>query len=87
MLGNYALRDVASGTVGLPDRGDRRARGRAAGEAAMILGAFESLCERYGVRPPVGLAALIGSADPLESARAGPRPGDVRRGLWAAAVG
>ncbi len=36
----------------------------------MILGAFESLCERYGVRPPVGLAALIGTADPLERVRA-----------------
>jgi hypothetical protein len=35
-------------------------------DAAIILGAFESLCERYGVRPPVGLAALIGMADPRE---------------------
>jgi predicted ATPase len=69
MLGNYALRDVASGTVGLPIGAVIALETGRPRDAAMILGAFESMCERYGVRPPVGLAALIGFADPLERAR------------------
>ena len=69
MLGNYALRDVASGTVGLAIGAIIALETGRPRDAAMILGAFESLCERYGVRPPVGLAALIGTADPLERAQ------------------
>ncbi len=69
MLENYALRDVASGTVGLPIGALLALLVGRPVDAAVILGAFESLCQRYGVRPPVGLAALIGSADPLERVR------------------
>jgi hypothetical protein len=66
MLRNYALRDVASGTVGLPIGALIALHVGRPRDAAIILGAFDTLCERYGVRPPVGLAALIGMADPRE---------------------
>ena len=35
-------------------------------DAAVLLGATESLTERYGVVPPAGLAWLIGSQNPVE---------------------
>ena len=35
-------------------------------DAALLLGATESLTERYGVVPPAGLAWLIGSQNPVE---------------------
>ena len=47
----------------------------------MILGAFEALAERYGVRPPLPLAALIKAADPLERARAALRPDELAEAL------
>ena len=34
-------------------------------EAAEIHGAFDALCERYGVRPPAALA-FVGGRDPFE---------------------
>ena len=76
MLGNYALRDVASGTVGLPIGAIMALEAGRPRDAAVILGAFESLCQRYGVRPPVGLAALIGAADPLARTRETLDPAD-----------
>jgi tetratricopeptide (TPR) repeat protein len=38
-------------------------------EAAEIHGAFDALCERYGVRPPAALSEFVGRQDPFESAR------------------
>lgn len=38
-------------------------------EAAEINGAFEALCERYGVRPPASLALFVGGLDPFELTR------------------
>jgi hypothetical protein len=38
-------------------------------EAARLSGAFEGLCERYGVRPPASLETFIGDIDPVGSAR------------------
>ena len=53
------------------DRGRRGERGRAACEDAVaLMGAFDALCERYGVRPPVPLQVLINEADPLAEASA-----------------
>jgi len=38
-------------------------------EAAEIHGAFDALCERYGVRPPAALALFVGGRDPFELTR------------------
>ena len=38
-------------------------------EAAEIHGAFDALCERYGVRPPAALASFVGGRDPFELTR------------------
>ena len=34
-------------------------------EAAEIYGAFDALCDRYGVRPPASLARYVGGSDPF----------------------
>jgi predicted ATPase/class 3 adenylate cyclase len=49
-------------------------------EAAEIHGAFDALCERYGVRPPVALSTFVGRQDPFELARRNVDPAQ-----WAAA--
>ena len=38
-------------------------------DAAVLLGAFEGLSERYGVKPPLALADLMDMADPYQRAR------------------
>ena len=38
-------------------------------EAAEIHGAFDALCERYGVRPPLALSEFVGRQDPFELTR------------------
>ena len=38
-------------------------------EAAEVHGAFDALCERYGVRPPAALQTFVGGADPFEMTR------------------
>jgi len=38
-------------------------------EAAEIHGAFDALCERYGVRPPIALREFVGRQDPFELTR------------------
>jgi tetratricopeptide (TPR) repeat protein len=38
-------------------------------DAARLSGAFDALCQRYGVRPPASLETFIGDIDPLGSAR------------------
>ena len=38
-------------------------------KAAEIHGAFDALCERYGVRPPAALALFVGGNDPFEMTR------------------
>jgi non-specific serine/threonine protein kinase len=70
MMGVYGMRDVASTTITLPE-GAIMALGRGRPSvAATLMGAFEGLCGRYGVRPPPGLGQMIESADPLSQARA-----------------
>jgi tetratricopeptide (TPR) repeat protein len=74
MLATYALRDVASSTIGLPIGAVMALEAGRPRDAAIIMGAFEALTERYGVRPPLAVATLINSADPLERARADLEP-------------
>jgi hypothetical protein len=70
MRGYFAIRDLASTTISLPVGALMALTSGRPQDAATIMGAFEALCERYGVRPPVGLARIIGVAAPLEQARA-----------------
>jgi hypothetical protein len=49
-------------------------------EAAEIHGAFDALCERYGVRPPAALSEFVGRRDPFALARENLEPN-----VWAAA--
>jgi predicted ATPase/class 3 adenylate cyclase len=76
ILGYHALRDAASTTISLTvgallalDRGRPE-------DAAALIGAHDALSLRYGVRPPVGLAAILRTADPLGPVRAA-LPADV----------
>jgi len=64
MLSSYAMRDVAGSTIALPIAATIAIEFGHADDAALIMGAFEGLCERYGVRPPIGLEHLIRSSDP-----------------------
>jgi tetratricopeptide (TPR) repeat protein len=49
-------------------------------EAAEIHGAFDALCERYGVRPPAALSTFVGRQDPFALTKQHLDPG-----VWAAA--
>jgi tetratricopeptide (TPR) repeat protein len=67
---SFELRDLASTTIALPMAA---VLGLAVGrpvDSAVILGAFEALCEQYGVRPPLGLAEIIKTAGPMERLQA-----------------
>jgi hypothetical protein len=64
LLGTYGMRDVAGATIALPAAALTAIEFGLTEEAAVVMGAFEGLCERYGVRPPVGLDVLIRETDP-----------------------
>ena len=59
MLASYGLRDVAGSSIALPIAAVVGLEVGLIEEAAVIMGAFEGLCERYGVRPPLGLEQLL----------------------------
>ena len=65
MARTYRLRDLGSTTIGLPIAALVAIRADRPEDAAVIVGAFEALCERYGVKPPLGLA------DPADRTRWG----------------
>ena len=65
MLELYRLRDLAGTTISLPSAAVAALELGRPEIAAVLMGAFESLCQRYGVRPPAGLADLIGRKDPM----------------------
>lgn len=81
MVGYYGFRDVASSTVSLPIGALLALELGRPGDAATILGAFEALSLRYGVRPPLALAVLIKAADPAERVRAALRPDALEEAL------
>jgi predicted ATPase/class 3 adenylate cyclase len=60
----YRLRDLAGATISLPAAAVTALELGRPEVAAVLMGAFESLCERYGVRPPLGLAEMIGRKEP-----------------------
>jgi tetratricopeptide (TPR) repeat protein len=70
LVETHAMRDLGTTTISLHVGvliATMLARPR---DAARLWGAFEALCERYGVRPPAGLERFIGAIDPLAQARA-----------------
>jgi predicted ATPase/class 3 adenylate cyclase len=81
MLAGYGNRDLAGSTVSLPIGAIMALALGKPREAATILGAFEALAERFGVRPPMALAAMIAGADPLERARESLQPGEFNEAL------
>jgi hypothetical protein len=64
MLEMYRLRDLAGTTISLPAAAIAAIELGRPEVGAILMGAFESLCQRYGVRPPLGLAEMIGRKDP-----------------------
>ena len=80
MLASYGLRDVAGSTIALPVAAVVAIQVGLLEEAAVIMGAFEGLCDRYGVRPPLGLEQLIRTTDPDRPPAEPARSGDAGRG-------
>jgi predicted ATPase/class 3 adenylate cyclase len=70
MLASYGMRDVAGSTIALPIAAIFAIEFGLTEEAAFIMGAFEGLCERYGVRPPLGLEQMIRRTDPGDRLKA-----------------
>ena len=68
LVGSYAIRDVASSTVSLPVGAVVAIENDRPGDAVALMGAFEALTQRYGVKPPGPLLRLIYEADPLATA-------------------
>lgn len=62
----HALRDVASTTIALQEAVVVALDSGHPDGAAILLGAFEALCEQYGVRPPVPLQEIINTRRPSE---------------------
>jgi len=60
----HALRDIATTTITLPAAAIMAIEAGRPDEAAVLLGAFEGLAERYGVAPPAGLDALFYRGNP-----------------------
>jgi predicted ATPase/class 3 adenylate cyclase len=65
MVGSYGLRDLGSTAIGLPVGALVALQADRPEDAAVIMGTFEECCQRYGMRPPMGLADLIRRSDPL----------------------
>jgi len=64
ILASYGMRDVAGSTIALPAAAIVAIEFGQPTDAALVMGAFEGLCERYGVRPPMGLEELIRRTGP-----------------------
>ncbi len=62
----HALRDVSSATITLQEAVLAALELGRLEDAGVLTGAFEGLCERYGVRPPASLQEIINSRRPLE---------------------
>ena len=59
----HALRDTTTATISLAFCARIALESGRPEEAAMLLGAFDNLCEVYGVRPPVGILHVITGAN------------------------
>jgi predicted ATPase len=61
----YAMRDVATSTIGLHVGVLFALAAGRAEDGARLAGAYDVLCERYGVRPPAMLGQFIRNYDPF----------------------
>jgi predicted ATPase len=71
LVETFAMRDVGTTTISLHIgvlMADMLGRFE---DAARLTGAFDALCERYGVRPPAALGRFLESQDPFAAAREG----------------
>ncbi len=78
----FALRDVASTTISLQVGSMLATLAGRPDDGVAVWSAFTSLCDRYGVRPPVSFAMFVGDYDPLGRARAAVTP-DAFDAAWA----
>ena len=62
----HAIRDTATATITLAACAIALVEAVRSEPAATLLGAYEGLCERYGVQPPAGLGYVIGTFRPVE---------------------
>lgn len=69
ILEYHALHDRTTTTISLAPSARVALDGGMAEDAAVLLGAFENLCEVYGVRPPSGILYLIAGANIDERTR------------------
>jgi predicted ATPase/class 3 adenylate cyclase len=69
-LETYGMRDLGSSTISLPVGAVVALELGRPEDAAVLMAAFDALCERYGVRPPLGLAQMIGRAEPNDQIKA-----------------
>lgn len=67
----FAMRDVGTTTISLHVGVLMAVILRRFEDAARLTGAFDALCERYGVRPPAALGRFIETQDPFTAARDG----------------
>ena len=65
----YELRDVAGATITLRNAAVVCVGLGRADACASLIGAFETLCQQYGVRPPMGLREIWDADDPATTAR------------------
>lgn len=83
LVETFAMRDVGTTTISLHIgvlMADMLGRFE---DAARLTGAFDALCERYGVRPPAALERFIQTQDPFEAARQGLADDEAWRRLYA----
>ena len=59
LLATYAMRDIGTTTISLHIGIVMASMTERFEDGAVVAGAFEALCERYGVRPPVGLDRFL----------------------------
>ncbi len=65
----HELRDTTTATISLATCASIALEGGRAEEAAVLLGAFDNLCEVYGVKPPAGILHVITGANIEQRAR------------------
>jgi tetratricopeptide (TPR) repeat protein len=69
LVESHSMRDLGTTTISLHIGVLLGALTGRYADAAEIHGAFDALCDRYGVRPPAALAQFVGGNDPFEMTR------------------
>jgi hypothetical protein len=67
LLATYAMRDIGTTTISLHVGIVMANMTERFEDGAVIAGAFEALCERYGVRPPAGLDRFLRLEDSFKA--------------------